>query len=168
MLAGPWPRCARCAAIPARAGSRVHPRFFGGEAGPAQRIPGELLAHVSPLGWEHINLTGEYCWPGADRRAPRNAWRRISPPPANDPWDDEDQQHSREETPEERSKHGKPRAPGKSSGWKEASGVHLVVCPRNNLAIARMWPNGSSNGDSGPNRRNAPEINRQLVQETHH
>ena len=27
-----------------------------------------------------------------------------------------------------------------------------------------MWPNGSSNGDSGPNRRNAPEINRQLVQ----
>ena len=44
----------------------------------------------------------------------------------------------------------------------------LVVCPRNNLAIARMWPNGSSNGDSGPNRRNAPEINRQLVQETHH
>ena len=36
-------------------------------------IPGELLAHVSPLGWEHINLTGEYRWPGADRRAPRNA-----------------------------------------------------------------------------------------------
>ena len=35
-------------------------------------IPGELLAHVSPLGWEHINLTGEYRWPGADRRAPRN------------------------------------------------------------------------------------------------
>ena len=36
-------------------------------------IPGELLAHVSPLGWEHINLTGEYRWPGADRRAARNA-----------------------------------------------------------------------------------------------
>ena len=33
--------------------------------------PGELLAHVSPLGWEHINLTGEYRWSGADRRAPR-------------------------------------------------------------------------------------------------
>ena len=32
-----------------------------------------LLAHVSPLGWEHINLTGEYRWPSADRRAPRNA-----------------------------------------------------------------------------------------------
>ena len=27
--------------------------------------PGDLLAHVSPLGWEHINLTGEYRWPGA-------------------------------------------------------------------------------------------------------
>lgn len=24
--------------------------------------PPELLAHVSPLGWEHINLTGEYHW----------------------------------------------------------------------------------------------------------
>ncbi len=24
--------------------------------------PVELLAHVSPLGWEHINLTGEYRW----------------------------------------------------------------------------------------------------------
>ena len=22
-----------------------------------------LLTHVSPLGWEHINLTGEYRWP---------------------------------------------------------------------------------------------------------
>ena len=26
-------------------------------------IPTEFLAHVSPLGWEHINLTGEYRWP---------------------------------------------------------------------------------------------------------
>ena len=25
--------------------------------------PAEFLAHVSPLGWEHINLTGEYRWP---------------------------------------------------------------------------------------------------------
>ena len=32
---------------------------------------------------------------------------------------------------------------------------YLVVCPRNDLAVARTWPNGSSNGDSGPNRRNA-------------
>ena len=39
----------------------------------ALEIPAELLAHVSPLGWEHINLTGEYRWPGTDRRATRNA-----------------------------------------------------------------------------------------------
>ena len=35
------------------------------------------------------------------------------------------------------------------------------------LAVARTWPNGSSNGDSGPNRRNASQIKRQLVQGTH-
>ena len=29
-------------------------------------IPAEFLAHISPLGWEHIHLTGEYRWPGAD------------------------------------------------------------------------------------------------------
>ena len=44
--------------------------FARGQAG--IEIPDELLAHVSPLGWEHINLTGEYRWPGAERRAPRN------------------------------------------------------------------------------------------------
>ena len=32
------------------------------EAGKAP--PPNLLAHVSPLGWEHITLTGEYRWPG--------------------------------------------------------------------------------------------------------
>lgn len=37
-------------------------------------LPPDLLAHVSPLGWEHINLTGEYRWPK----------RRIPPSPAND------------------------------------------------------------------------------------
>ncbi len=25
-------------------------------------VPGELLAHVAPLGWEHIALTGNYDW----------------------------------------------------------------------------------------------------------
>ena len=30
-------------------------------------IPDELLAHLSPLGWEHINLTGDYVWnPGSN------------------------------------------------------------------------------------------------------
>ena len=30
-----------------------------------RETPAEFLTHVSPLGWEHINLTGEYRWPGA-------------------------------------------------------------------------------------------------------
>ncbi len=49
-----------------------------------------------------------------------------------------------------------------------SNGGTLVVCPRNDLAVARTSPNGSSNGDSGPNRRNASQIKRQLVQGTHH
>ena len=28
-----------------------------------QPVAPDLLAHLSPLGWEHINLTGEYRWP---------------------------------------------------------------------------------------------------------
>jgi hypothetical protein len=27
-----------------------------------QAVPDALLAHLSPLGWEHINLTGDYAW----------------------------------------------------------------------------------------------------------
>lgn len=26
-----------------------------------------LLQHLSPLGWEHINLTGEYLWRGSTK-----------------------------------------------------------------------------------------------------
>ena len=36
-------------------------------------IPAEFLAHISPLGWEHINLTGEYRWPRTDPPTTRNA-----------------------------------------------------------------------------------------------
>jgi hypothetical protein len=25
-------------------------------------VPDHLLAHLSPLGWEHVNLTGVYVW----------------------------------------------------------------------------------------------------------
>ena len=32
-------------------------------------VPDELLAHVAPLGWEHIALTGDYVW-SAVRAAP--------------------------------------------------------------------------------------------------
>jgi hypothetical protein len=28
-------------------------------------VPDELLAHVAPLGWEHISLSGDYDWAAA-------------------------------------------------------------------------------------------------------
>jgi hypothetical protein len=31
--------------------------------------PGDL-AHLSPLGWEHINLTGDYHWEGSSALGP--------------------------------------------------------------------------------------------------
>ena len=37
----------------------------------AQRstVPNDLLAHVAPLGWEHIALTGDYMWSAAGPEA---------------------------------------------------------------------------------------------------
>jgi Tn3 transposase DDE domain len=30
-------------------------------------VPDALLAHLAPLGWQHVNLTGDYLWgAGAD------------------------------------------------------------------------------------------------------
>src|SRR6202795_1838000 len=29
-------------------------------------VPDDLLAHVAPLGWEHIALTGDYVWASAN------------------------------------------------------------------------------------------------------
>jgi Tn3 transposase DDE domain len=29
-------------------------------------VPDDLLAHVAPLGWEHIGLTGDYVWTDAN------------------------------------------------------------------------------------------------------
>jgi TnpA family transposase len=34
-------------------------------------VPGDLLAHLSPLGWEHVNLTGDYIW-GAEAAMTKN------------------------------------------------------------------------------------------------
>jgi len=33
----------------------------------SQEVPDALLGHLSPLGWEHINLTGDYVWAPADQ-----------------------------------------------------------------------------------------------------
>ena len=43
-------------------------------------IDGNLLQHLSPLGWEHINLTGDYTW--KTRRNPNtNKYRPLRPLP---------------------------------------------------------------------------------------
>jgi len=38
------------------------------------RVPEECLSHISPLGWEHITITGTYHWKGVDRQ-----WKRFRP-----------------------------------------------------------------------------------------
>jgi TnpA family transposase len=38
----------------------------------AEEVPDRLLAHLSPLGWEHVNLTGDYVW-----RAPNGRPRKT-------------------------------------------------------------------------------------------
>ena len=37
--------------------------------------PDELLAHVAPLGWEHVSLTGDYLWSQIDK--PRERFRPL-------------------------------------------------------------------------------------------
>ena len=32
----------------------------------SEDVPEELLTHLSPLGWEHVNLTGDYVWASSD------------------------------------------------------------------------------------------------------
>jgi hypothetical protein len=27
-----------------------------------ESVPDELLSHLAPVGWQHINLTGDYLW----------------------------------------------------------------------------------------------------------
>jgi TnpA family transposase len=36
-----------------------------------ENIPDSMLAHLSPLGWEHVNLTGDYVW-GAEHNTSEN------------------------------------------------------------------------------------------------
>jgi hypothetical protein len=41
-------------------------------------VPDDLLAHVAPLGWEHIGLTGDYVWTAPDPAASVPAATRRS------------------------------------------------------------------------------------------
>lgn len=38
----------------------------------------QLLSHFSPLGWEHINLIGDYIWK-SNRIPPSGKFRRLRP-----------------------------------------------------------------------------------------
>ncbi len=44
-----------------------------------QEIDDTLLSHLSPLGWEHINLTGDYIWQ-QDKRVERGRFRPLRTP----------------------------------------------------------------------------------------
>ena len=41
-------------------------------------FPDALLTHVSPIGWEHINLTGHYTW-HANRGVAEGRFRPLRP-----------------------------------------------------------------------------------------
>lgn len=38
----------------------------------------QLLSHLSPLGWEHINLTGDYIW-RSNQTPTSGKFRRLRP-----------------------------------------------------------------------------------------
>ena len=45
-------------------------------------VPDHLLAHLSPLGWEHINLTGDYVWsPAREMTENRDGFLSLRPAP---------------------------------------------------------------------------------------
>lgn len=43
-------------------------------------VPDDLLAHVAPLGWEHIALTGDYVWSAANPNASLRPLRDVRAP----------------------------------------------------------------------------------------
>ena len=45
-------------------------------------VPDDLLAHLAPLGWQHINLTGDYLW-GADASLGPDGFRPLKGISAN-------------------------------------------------------------------------------------
>lgn len=55
-------------------------RTFQAPPESGQDIDDRLLSHLPPLGWEHINLTGDYIWQH-DKRVVRGRCRPIQTPP---------------------------------------------------------------------------------------
>lgn len=44
-------------------------------------VPNHLLAHLSPLRWEHMNLTGDYLWAAQQMSEDSNGLRPLRTPP---------------------------------------------------------------------------------------
>ena len=49
-----------------------------------RHVDDALLQHVSPLGWGHIILTGDYDW-GGDKQLRPGEFRALRPMPASQP-----------------------------------------------------------------------------------
>jgi Tn3 transposase DDE domain-containing protein len=49
--------------------------------GRGDTVPEELLARVSPMGWTHVGLTGDYLWERTDDIAP-GSYRPLNDPGA--------------------------------------------------------------------------------------
>jgi TnpA family transposase len=52
---------------------------------PGKEIGTDLLAHLSPLGWEHINLTGDYVW-HSNKRFSQGRFRPLRAPRQQSFW----------------------------------------------------------------------------------
>lgn len=46
-----------------------------------EEVPDHLLAHLSPLGWEHVNLTGDYIWAADEAPETLDGLRPLRPAP---------------------------------------------------------------------------------------
>lgn len=55
-------------------GRALHELCHGGEI-----VPDPLLAHLAPIGWQHINLTGDYLW-DSDSNLGSDSFRSLRTP----------------------------------------------------------------------------------------
>jgi len=47
-----------------------------------EEVPDHLISHLSPLGWEHVNLTGDYVWsPAQEATEKHDGFRPLRPAP---------------------------------------------------------------------------------------
>jgi Tn3 transposase DDE domain len=51
-----------CWSLPSFSGTVYLERAIKGLREAGQLVKDSLLTHLSPLGWQHINLTGDYVW----------------------------------------------------------------------------------------------------------